>query len=438
MVWWKKGDNEEAKSPPSPGYHTKRHRGQNELTSPGKLCNIRLKGKLAEILAGFPKPDHAELVLVTPVDIGFFLMKSQRNPRKKNSSRRRGLACLKECRERYLALFDRTLYCVYVHDFRGRFLDANQAALNLLGYSREELPQITFSSIMDPDQLPKAFRLLDEIRRTGFQKKPIEFRLRRKDGSPVWVETEASVVSSDGDSLVIQGIARDITDHKRAEAKLRTSLEEKEVLLREIHHRVKNNLQVISSLLDLRTLRSEDEKTVDLCRDARAKIHTMALIHSHIYQNETFTQIAMKDYIRDLVSYLSQVYSEKRQQVRPVIRESEVFLSVTQAIPLAIVLNEAITNAFKHAFKKGQKGRIDISLKRQDEDTAYLTVQDNGAGLPPGLDVDRTETLGLKLMRNLVKDQLQGSIRLKRNRGTTLVVEFKILKEGKNGENSGC
>jgi len=347
------------------------------------------------------------------------------------------MRALRECRERYLALFDRSLYCVYVHDFRGRFLDANQAALDLLGYSREELSRVTFSSIMEPDQLPKAFRLLDEIRRTGFQKKPVEFRLRRKDGSPVWVETEASVVSGDQDSLVIQGIARDISDHKRAEEKLRTSLEEKEVLLREIHHRVKNNLQVISSLLDLRASRSHDNKVIDLFQDARTKIHTMALIHSHIYQSQTFTQIAMNAYIRDLVSYLSQVYSDKRSYVRPVVEESDVRLSVTQAIPLAIVLNEAITNAFKHAFKKGQRGRIRISLKKQDQEQVDLTIQDNGVGFPAELDLDRSETLGLKLMRNLVKDQLQGSIHLKRNRGTTLAIKFKILKEGKNGEDTG-
>jgi PAS domain S-box-containing protein len=345
-----------------------------------------------------------------------------------------------EFRDRYKALFDRSLYCVYIHDFRGRFLDANQAALDLLGYTREDVPTLTFSSLMGPDQLPRAFRLLDEIRRSGSQRKPAEFKLRRKDGTTVWVETEASVVSSDADSLVIQGIARDITEHKRTEESLRASVAEKEVLLREIHHRVKNNLQVISSLLDMKAMRTNDKRMIELCRDARAKIHTMALIHTHIYESKRLTRIAMREYIRDLVNYLSQVYSDRSQHVLPVVERADVHLSITQAIPFAIVVNEAISNAFKHAFKAGERGTIRIALRKTPDNTVRLRIRDNGVGFPRGLDIRHTETLGLKLIRNLVQDQLKGSVQLEQNQGTSLTIEFKAIEEEQesDAQDSGC
>lgn len=345
---------------------------------------------------------------------------------------------LRESEERYQALFDRSLLCVYVHDLRGRFIDANQAALNLLGYTREEITSLTFASLLNQTQLPQAFRVLDEILKTGSQKHPAEFMLRKKDGSSVWVETEASLIIREGQSLAIQGIARDITDRKRAEEELRASLQEKEALLREIHHRVKNNLQVISSMLDMRMMRTADRKLVDLCQDARAKIQTMALIHTHIYQSGTFSHINMRDYLQDLVSYLGQVYSEKRRHVLPVIGEVNVCLSVTQAIPLAIILNEAISNAFKHAYKKGQKGTVEIYLTKASEDMVRLCVKDYGVGLPEGLDIHKAQTLGLKLIRNLVKDQLKGSLRVSREGGTEINIDFKVGKEEeKNGQDPG-
>lgn len=352
------------------------------------------------------------------------------------TGRKRAEEALGESEERYKALFNRSLLCVYVHDLSGRFLDANEAALNMLGYAREELHSLTFTSILDQSQLPRAFRILDETIRTGSQKQPVEFKLRRKDGTHVWVETEASVILKDGKSQAIQGIARDITDRKKAEGELKASLHEKEALLREIHHRVKNNLQVISSLLDMRAMRAADQKMGDLCRDAQAKIQTMSLIHTHIYQSGRFSQIAMYDYLRDLVSYLSQVYSEKQKQLTPIIERTDIFLSISQAVPLAIILNEAISNAFKHALREDQKGSLIISLKRAAPGTIRLSVKDDGIGLPPDLDFYRTDTLGLKLIRNLVKDQLRGSIRVVRDKGTEIVVEFcpPADEEGKNGK----
>jgi len=336
---------------------------------------------------------------------------------------------LEEIEDRYKALFDRSVYCVYLHDFEGRFLDANKAALDLLGYTHEEITSLHWSSILDEKELPKAIKSLEEIKRTGFEEKPNEFKLRKKDGSPVWVQTEASLIFRKGMPYAIQGIAIDITLRKRTEEALRGLLEEKEILLKEVHHRVKNNLQVISSLLDLKSIETGNRQIMNLCLDARAKVHTIALIHTHLYQSHSLTQIDMAKYIKDLVEYLSQVYSEKRKFVTPILRCSKVYLSVTQAMPCAIVLNEAISNAFKHAFKKGQKGAIEISVEQAAGDMLFIRIRDNGVGFGKDINLNEIDTLGLKLMRNIVYDQLKGMLRIEHNKGTGIFVEFKILKE---------
>jgi len=233
-------------------------------------------------------------------------------------------------------------------------------------------------------------------------------------------------------------IISDITVRKLAEEKLKASLRDKEVLLREIHHRVRNNLQVISSLLDMSSMRTGNQQIIDLCKDAKAKIHTMALIHTHLYQSDKFSQIKMGDYIKNLFDYLSQVYSEKKRFITPIIKLSEVSLSIDQAMPCSIVLNEAISNVFKHAFKEGQKGTIEICLKKSANDVVSIRIKDNGIGFKEKVDMNRVNTLGLKLMRNLVHDQLKGKIRIEYDKGTGIIIEFKIFeKEKKHEEDNG-
>ena len=154
--------------------------------------------------------------------------------RQEKTERKQAEEALRESDARYHALFDRTLYCVYVHDFEGRFLDANDAALKLLGYTREELPSLNISSLLGEDQLPTAFKTLKEIQQTGRQKRITEYKLRTKDGDYVWVETEACLVYREGVPYAIQGIARDITKHKKAEEKLRASEEKYRSILENI------------------------------------------------------------------------------------------------------------------------------------------------------------------------------------------------------------
>jgi len=224
-----------------------------------------------------------------------------------------------------------------------------------------------------------------------------------------------------------------LKDLQERTVEMKASLKEKEVLLKEIHHRVKNNLQVISSLLDLSSMRTTDQETIDLCKEIRARIHTMALIHTFLYRGERFDRVDMGSYLKELVDYLSQTFGTKSTLVTPVIEPSEVYLSMTEAVPCALVLNEVISNAFRHAFKEGQKGTIKISLKGSPKDRILIRVKDDGIGMPEEIDLEKANSLGLRLVRAIVREQLMGEIRLNRDHGTEIFVEFSVLnKEDSN------
>lgn len=206
------------------------------------------------------------------------------------------------------------------------------------------------------------------------------------------------------------------SDLQESKAKLYRSLEEKEVLLREIHHRVKNNLQVVSSLLQMSRNRSTDEKVKEALSESCARVGTMALIHSQLYQTRMFSKIDMKLHSQQLFQNLSTLYGHQNR-ICWGIDIQEVFLSVDQAIPLALVMNELLSNAFKHAFKDRRNGWIHLSMAHQADRSLFVQVCDNGNGLPPDMDVQKAETLGLKLVHNIVRDQLNGELLFDPNDG---------------------
>jgi two-component sensor histidine kinase len=223
-------------------------------------------------------------------------------------------------------------------------------------------------------------------------------------------------------------LKQEVEERKRADERLKTSLGEKEVLLQEIHHRVKNNLQIISSLLDMSSMRIHEQQAIDLLNDARDKIHSMALIHIQLYQSEKFAQIEMGNYIRELIGYLSMLYSTGKG-ITTIVDVSNVYLSITQAIPCALVLSELISNAFKHAFKERQGGNIAIFMQRASDDTICIGVKDDGIGIPNEVNVYETNSLGLKLVRNLVQKQLKGTIELPGTNGTEFIIEFRTPEQ---------
>lgn len=228
---------------------------------------------------------------------------------------------------------------------------------------------------------------------------------------------------------ILEGSARQLgvsIERVRISEHLKLSLDEKAILLKEVHHRVKNNLQIISSFLDLSDMRIQDQQAIDFLTGARTKIYTLALVHSRLYQNEKFDKIEMEGFIQELIGYLSNIY-EKSKFVNSVLEISNVCLPINQALTTALVLNELISNVFKHAFKEKQEGTIEISMQRTAEDMVLMKVKDDGLGIRHDIDIYKTNSLGLKLVRNLVQKQLHGNIKVMRDKGTEYVIEFKIF-----------
>jgi len=219
----------------------------------------------------------------------------------------------------------------------------------------------------------------------------------------------------------------EIAERLKTENRLRTFIKEKDVLIKEVHHRVKNNLQVISSLLDMSKRRAKHPETVDLLSEAHAKIFTMSLIHSQLYQSGRFDEINMGKFIRDLVAQLTHMHRSERN-IRLKIMAADIYLSVTQAIPIGLVINEIISNSYKHAFSDKEKGDISISLEDKMNQRIHLNIKDNGVGIPDHIDIDNAETMGLKLVRNLVLMQLKGDLQIKSSGGTEIDIEFQLIK----------
>ena len=204
------------------------------------------------------------------------------------------------------------------------------------------------------------------------------------------------------------------------------SLEEKEILLKEVHHRVKNNLQIISSLLDLQAENlgiQQDAKILDIFRESKNRIRSMTLIHETLYQSDHLAKIDVSAYIRELVDYFSGIYGKQMERITTRIQSESIFLDMDRAIPLGLILTELLTNAFKHAFPNGARGAILIRLHSHPPGTLILAIQDNGIGLTGISDVKKTQSLGLQLVTLLTK-QLNGNLKVDNHAGTVITITF--------------
>jgi len=223
-----------------------------------------------------------------------------------------------------------------------------------------------------------------------------------------------------------QELQIELTERERIEAQIKASLREKEVLLKEIHHRVKNNLQVISSLLELQAGHIQDSRTTEMFRDSQTRVTSMGLIHERLYQAEDLARIDFTDYIRDLANNLLYSYTADVTSVRLETHVDNVVLDIDRAIPCGLIINELVSNSLKHAFPKGGKGEIHIHLRENRSSGRFvLVVSDNGIGIPEEIDLENTPSLGLKLVNTLVR-QLKGTVALDREGGTRFAIEFPV------------
>ena len=210
----------------------------------------------------------------------------------------------------------------------------------------------------------------------------------------------------------------------RAEEQVKASLREKEVLLQEIHHRVKNNLQVISSLLGLQSDHIDNQQAIKVLWDSQNRIRSMALVHEKLYRSTNLAQIDFTQYVQSLAVYLFRSYGVNAQGIRLSIEGDQVFLGIDAAVPCGLLLNELISNSLKHAFPDNQAGQICVGFSKDGDCRVNLTVSDDGVGFPKDIDFPSTKTLGLQLVIMLV-EQLEGTIELDRSGGATFKIVFR-------------
>lgn len=312
-------------------------------------------------------------------------------------------------------------------NMEGRIEMVNVQAERVFGYSRNEMLGQPVEMLV-PERFRNQHPGLRNLFFTDPKSRPMgagrDLYALRKDGSEFAVEIGLNPIETEEGPMVLSAIV-DISDRKSKEERIKEALQEKDILLREIHHRVKNNLQIVHSLLDLQLTRIEDSAIVEMLQETQNRIQSMALIHQTLYQSQDFSGVDFRFFLENLVSMLSASYGLDAGRIRMSIDSVDVLLPLNIAIPCGLLVNELITNSLKHAFPDDRPGEIRISLTRIDGDRVGLVASDDGVGIPASLDLANTGSLGIKLV-NLLSEQIDGEISIRRENPTEFTVVFPI------------
>jgi two-component sensor histidine kinase len=253
----------------------------------------------------------------------------------------------------------------------------------------------------------------------------VDFRIRCKDGSIKWGEISCrSIYNTKGINIGHRSSIRDITNRKHAEDALLASIKEKEILIREVHHRAKNNMQVMLGLFDLQASTNKNPELTEILKDGRSRIRAMALIHETLYDSKDFTKIDLTGYVTKLSRELFQVYKVNPHEIELIIQtEGAVHIDISKATSCGLILNELISNALKYAFTGDKPGKLEIIMHDTGNAEIEILIRDNGPGIPDDIDIHQTNSVGLYLVNGLVTKQLDGHVEIVRGIGT----EFRII-----------
>lgn len=310
----------------------------------------------------------------------------------------------------------------------------NERWAALLGYTLAELSPTTLDtwrSRIHPDDAATAKTQVEEHLAGSRNHYEGELRLRHRDGHWIWVADSGQITKRDEQDrpLVMAGIHLDITERKQAEAAVRASLHEKEALLKEVHHRVKNNLQVITSLLRLESARHAEPRIKDVLREMQGRIRSMALLHETVYRSESVARVNLAHYLRQLATQLFRAQNSAPERVRLKLDLAPVTVELDQAIPCGLIVNELVTNSLKHGFADAQQGEVSVNLQPDESGAVRLVVSDTGAGLPANFDPEKTDSLGLRLVTDLAR-QLGGELRITDGPSFTIIFTPKVVLRG--------
>ncbi len=333
---------------------------------------------------------------------------------------------LEKSRNSYQTIFDAVNDAILIQNIEdGSFLDVNQKTIELLGYTKDELLHMDVSALSEgisPYSLAKAKAYTQKAAMGESQ--IFEWNSKKKDGTffPVEVNLKKSIL--DGQECII-AVVRDISVRKEAIDKLKTSIEEKDILLRELYHRTKNTLQVIRSMLVLQAATMLDNDQVQkLVADTEQRILTISLVHQKLYQSQDLSRISLQDYLQELAQLIIQGYTQSTQHISITVESEPLILLLDTAIPCGLIVNELLSNALKYAFPDNQPGKITIRVFRNTAANIEVSVSDTGVGVPSGFNFREQTSLGLRTVFAIGEQQLQGQIQFTCTQGVTCTIEF--------------
>jgi len=351
-----------------------------------------------------------------------------------NEELRRAQAELDAAQARYFNLYDLAPMGYCTLSDQGRILEVNLTAATLLGVAKSALvkqPIFRFILPEDQDIYYQHRKQLFETHSTSSgqagEPQACELRMVKSDGTAFWAHLAATAAQDADGAPVCRVVLIDITARKRAEEQLHASLREKEILLGEVHHRVKNNMQVISGLLDLQASSSENPELIAMFHESQSRIQAMSLVHEKLYGSKDFTRIDLAGYVRTLSKELLQSYKINQGKIDLIVQaDGEVYVDINKAIPCGLILNELISNALKHAFPGDRPCELRIIIHETKNTEIEIVVRDNGLGLPDDVDIHQPRTVGLHLVNGLVEKQLDGQIEVRRDNGTEFQIKFPL------------
>lgn len=322
---------------------------------------------------------------------------------------------IEESEEKYRLLFELSPQYILISNMEGEIYDVNEHVSEFTGLEKDKLrgKSIFDLNLLLPEKIDEARDLLKIIREGG-KVPPYETRILDPMGNERHVKIFSKPISVNGEDLVIF-VIQDLTDIKEAQRELEKALEEKDLLLKEIHHRVKNNLMIISSLLSLQARYLKDKEALEIFKESENRARSMALIHERLYRSSNLKEIDMMDYLQTLARGIFTSYAPPGVELKFDI--DKIKMDIEVAIPVGLIVNELITNSFKHAFPNGGGGEVNLKLKSLDG-RILLEVSDNGIGFPEDLDWRNTESLGLQLVKSLA-DQINAEVQMISDNGTS-------------------
>lgn len=370
---------------------------------------------------GNPVQVHALFSLLKDIDghhqgvVGYYL---------DNTLRLKTEQSLQETEAKFSALFRDAATGIVISDLAGTIADSNVAFEQILGLKREEAKGKTIQAFYQSDDEDKETQYLDECARGERTSYQIDTQLLALDGRTIWGRiTTSMILGPDQKPQFIVRMLEDISRQKENEEFIQKSLEEKQVLLREVHHRVKNNLQIIQSLLRMQGRESKGSSFEPLLRESQNRIRSIALIHEQLYKQDDFAEIDFADYLNLLLRQVFRTFEMGSLRVSSRIEFRDIYLSLTKAIPCALIVNELVTNSIKYAFQGRATGEIRIQAEKNGEGLT-LTVRDNGSGIQDGVEIEERETLGLKIVRTLTR-QIGGTLEISNNQGALIKLTFE-------------